>query len=424
MNYVVVGVNHKTAPLAVREKLAMDDRRALGLLSSMRDSQGLAEGAVLSTCNRVEVYGVGEDAVDAKSQIKTQLKHLFGEEDVTSYLYEKEDQEVVDHLFLVTSSLDSMVLGENQIVGQVKQAYTQALESKATGPYLNQLFHKAFYVAKRVRTETKIGQGRVSVGSVAVMLAEKIFGNITDQNITLFGAGEIGETVLQCLKSEDHKASITIVNRTFEKAKFYQDQGLGVARPLEELSQVLLETDILITSVSSDFEGFSAQNVQDLMARRKNRPLFVIDLGVPRNVPAEAGDISDVYLYNVDDLQRIAQKNQEMRQDEIDQARSIITEESQAFYDAISDQLTPTIAELNKKFDAIRQAEVQKSMSRLKHLSEDDLAAIEQLTQSITNKILHDPILLLKKDEDLKTPPVLRVIQKIFRLNDEEDDES
>lgn len=421
MNYLVVGVNHKTAPLAIREKLSFDAKQSQEFLSEILATRVLKESAVLSTCNRTEIYGVADGLEDAKSLIKSHLAGFLGK-GIDPYSYEKQDSQAIEHLFEVTSSLDSMVVGENQISGQVKASFEQAKAQQGTGPYLNQLFHRAFYVAKRVKTETKIGQGQVSLGSVSVMLAKKIFGRDQAYNMTLFGAGEIGKTVLQCLREENAEQNVVLINRTFAKAKALEEEGLGKAIPLENLQDALLTTDVFISSVAKDYQGFSKEQFAELMRARKNKPLFLIDLGMPRNLPQSLGDLENVYLYNLDDLQGIAEKNQKFRKEQVSEAKNIIDEEAKAFYNAISDRLSqPMIAGLNKKFEGIRKEELQKSLGRLEHLSTADKTAIDNLTKAITRKILHDPIFQIKRAQDSEKSLVFQVVEKIFRLKDEEE---
>lgn len=422
MNYVLFGVNHKTAPLSIREKLAFDPITSQKFLEHILENQILKEGTVLSTCNRVEIYGVADSTDEALNTIKSHLGQTLGVHLKDSEAYGKLGADVVDHLFSVVSSLDSMVVGENQIAGQVKDAFRLAQESKATGPYLNQLFHRAFSVAKRVKTETQIGKGQVSIGSVAVILAQKIFGEINECHITLLGAGEIGQTVLTALKAQSQTVRVTLVNRTLEKANHIMDQAWGEVKPLHELWSVLQDSQILISSLSQGFEELSEEQFKTLMTLRKNAPLFLIDLGVPRNIDAKVEHLHNIYLYNIDDLQKIASENQKGREAEMNEAQHIIDVESKDFFAMISDRsATPMIAKLNQKFEWIRQNELDKTLTKLKHLSEDDCRAIELMSQSIVRKILHDPILHLKTDALAKEPLALQFFRKIFSLNDEEE---
>ncbi len=422
MNYVLLGVNHKTAPLELREKLAFNNQKCQSFLQAVLASDMLKESAVLSTCNRVEIYGVTASPEQALEHIQKHLDHTLGVTLLPTQSYSKTNDAAVKHLFSVVASLDSMVVGENQISGQVKEAFKLAQDNKATGPYLNQLFHKAFSVAKRVKTETQIGRGHVSMGSVAVMLAKKIFGEMQGCRITLLGAGEMGQTVLTSLQADATQAKVTLINRTFATAVELMDMGLGIAKPFADLWHELAHTDILITALGEGFEDLQVQNFVKLMEARKNAPLFLVDLGVPRNIQADVGQLNSVYLYNVDDLQKIAAENQHIRLHEMDEAKIIIDEETKAFYESVSDRLTtPMIAKLNQKIEWIRQSEVEKTLSRLKHLSADDQQAIALMTQALVKKILHDPILHLKNEAFVKEPLAVQLVRKIFRLNDEEE---
>ncbi len=421
MNYVLMGVSHKTAPIALREKLALGEAQSRAFLQKLLASQTLREGAVLSTCNRVEVYGVGESPQVAGEAIRQTFISVLGEEIPARHFYQKQDVAAVNHLFAVTASLDSMVLGENQISGQVKQAYQQACDCQAVGTHLHRLFHKAFAVAGRVKTETEIGRGQVSLGSVAVMLTKKIFGTSETPAITVFGMGEMGRTVLTSLKAEHPQAAVTLVNRTGATAEELAAQDLGQARALADLPQILAQTDILITSVSRHAEDFSRAAFERLMERRRHSPLFLIDLGVPRNIASDAGEITNVYLYNVDDLQKIAAQNQQTRAGEARIAQTIVDAEAQVFFAEASERRTAsTIAELHKKMEHTRQQELEKTLLRLRHLTESDKQAIDGLTQALVKKILHEPILHLKYDDDIRQAPVLNLISRIFSLKDEE----
>jgi glutamyl-tRNA reductase len=332
-------------------------------------------------------------------------------------------REAVEHLFSVTASLDSLVIGENQIAKQVKEAFQLASAVSASGPYLNRLFNRALFVAKRVRSETAIGKGNVSVGSTGIALAKKIFGTLAAKKVVLFGAGEVGELVLHHLKETSDVAEPAIVNRSPDKAHALAAQGLGRAHALDEFSELLMNTDILITSVSGDSEHLDKKAIEALMRRRRHRPIFIIDLGLPRNVDAAVGLLANVYLYNIDDLKVVANESRLAREDEIVTAKNIIDEETRLFYDSYLGQTAlPMIAGLNRKFEDIRRREMERTLSRLAHLSTDDKNALDDMTRAIVARILHDPILHLKTKAGVDSP-VLGVLKKIFRLDDEVDDE-
>lgn len=425
MNYVVVGVNHKTAPIALREKLALTADKIDHVLNQVRHYPSVTEAAVLSTCNRVEIYGVTGNAAITQSALSDYFCDKLHASCLDQMLYTKTDAAAVAHLFSVTASLDSLVVGENQIANQVKAAYQMAADHAATGPYLNKLFNRAFFVAKRIKTETDVGKGNVSVGSVAVKLARKIFGNLTKRKILLVGAGEMGELVLRHLHAVGSAGETTIFNRSYEKALQLEERGYGKAEPWEHLTSGLLHADILITSVSAQLPDLHKDYFRNLLQQRKNLPLFIIDLGVPRNIDKSVGEINNVYLYNVDDLMEVASENQNLRTGELGLAQNIIDEETRLFYDShLGDSALPTIAGLNKKFDEVRKQELTKTLAKLSHLSGEDREHIERLTRSIVAKVLHEPILHLKDKQVVQSSPVLAVLKKIFSLDDEGDDES
>ena len=425
MNYVVVGVNHKTAPIALREKLALTADKLDSVLDQVRNYPSVTEAAVLSTCNRVEIYGVTGNAKVTESALADYFCDTLSESNLDSILYSKTNAAAVAHLFSVTASLDSLVVGENQIAGQVKAAYQMAAEHAATGPYLNKLFNRALFVAKRIKTETDVGRGNVSVGSVGVKLAKKIFGTLTDRKIVLVGAGEIGELVLRHLHAGGPSGETVILNRSFDKALNLQEQGYGKAEPWENLKSCLLQSDILITSVSTQLQDLNEDHFATLMQQRKNQPLFIIDLGVPRNIDKSVGEITNVYLYNVDDLISVATENKNHRSGELGVAQNIIDEEARLFYDTyLGDPALPTIVGLNKKFDEVRRQELNKTLAKMAHLSAEDQEHIAKLTRSIIAKVLHEPMLQLKDKRVVQSSPVLAVLKKIFSLDDEGDDES
>lgn len=421
MNYVLVGINHKKAPVEIREKMALDAEGSHRVLDSLIKYPAIKEATVISTCNRVEFYSASDDPEEASHVLRQVLvEPLEDQSEVSELFYCKKDHEVVTHLFGVASSLDSQVMGENQITGQVKEAYKLAQRHSATGFYLNKLFDRALYVAKRVKSETDISQGNISIGSVGMTLAKKIFGTLKDKSVLLLGAGKLGELAVRYLNTEQVKQTY-IFNRTFEKAKKLEDQGLGIACQIDELSEILTMVDVLITSVSGTVEELSADVLRKLMQKRKNQPLFIIDLGVPRNVQDEVSGIDNLYLYNIDDLQGIADENENSRLNSMNQAKNIIDEEVVLFYEKqLEFKVLPAITSLGKKFEQIRIQELNKTVSKLPNLSKKDRAAIDKLTQALVSRVLHDPILSLRNKKEMSEPAVLSIFKKLFRLDDED----
>lgn len=421
MNYVILGLSHKTAPVAVRERFSLVPDAVPLFLRRVLGESGVAESAVLSTCNRFELYTVMKPDAPWRDILR---RILFANDKLSDdCFYERHDRMAVSHLFSVTASLDSMIVGENQIANQVKKAYQMAMQEKATGPYLNRLFHRALYVAKRVKTETGLGAGQVSVGSVAVKLAKKIFGDLSTKSVVLLGAGKVGELVWKRLAEDCDPGKVFVVNRSRDHAdKMIADTRAQVAG-LEDLDAILIKADIMIASLAQSLHDRDERYFADLMVRRGHAPLFIIDLGVPRNIPPEVVRVHDVYLYNIDDLQQMAQHNQNSRQDEIQKAHSIVTQETDLFFENYGDPVVlPTIASLRQKFEEIRQRELDKSFLRLTHLSNRDREAIDRLTLSIVNKALHDPILVLRNKKDLHESGFLRVFKKIFHLDEDENE--
>lgn len=418
--YVMVGINHQTADVGLRERLALNTDKARALIAELQGGV-VDEVVVLSTCNRVEVYAAVADPESSCAALLAALIRPLGQAGpgIQGRFYTLSDTAVVAHLFAVASGLDSMVTGENQITGQVKAAYELAQAAGATGFYLSKLFHRALAVAKRVRSETGIGRGTVSVGSAAVMLARKIFGTLAGRTVLLVGTGKIGKLCVRYLNGQE-AGRVIIVNRTREKALVLEQEGLGIARPWEELAALMREADVLITSVEGGLSEISPARLAVVMQERAQAPLFIIDLGVPRNVAVEVGNLANVYLYNIDDLKSLIAQHRDARAGEITQAKNVIDEEVRLFYEGtLAMRAVPEIALLGQKFERLRKAELEKALSRLTRLSQAECQAIDQLTRALVGKILHDPILSLKGRDGLSEPRALEIFKKIFKLDDE-----
>ena len=335
MKLFVVGINHKTAPVEVREKLSFPKQDIINANRCLKNTVNLEEGLILSTCNRVEIYAVANSQeMDYTHKLKCFLSqyHNINHLDIENRLYYFNGEEAVRHLFKVASGLDSMVLGEMEILGQVKSAYQDAVESKTSGKVLNRLLQKAFSTAKKVRTETFISRGAVSVSSVAVRLAAKILGDLVDKKVFIIGAGPVSEQLIFYLKKGGIQ-SISVANRTFEKACALAFNFGAVAVKFENFPEYLVDTDIVITSTGAPHSIIHKQDILNLMPKRKQKPLFIIDLAVPRDCEVEAGKIDNVYLYDIDDLQKIVDNNIALRHSELDNCQRIIAESSQRFTD-------------------------------------------------------------------------------------------
>ena len=423
---VNIGMNHETAPVELRECLAKDPAHADRALAMMRELSCVKEGIFLSTCNRVEALFTTEQTEEAKSSIVDLLSGLGGmpSESLCSSLFTYEDRDAVRHIFRVASSLDSMVIGEPQILGQIKEAYASATKEKTTGVILNRLLHRAFHTAKRVRTETGIADAAVSVSYAAVELAKKIFYEFKGKKVLLIGAGEMAELAARHLLTQGVSA-ITVANRTFQKAVEVAQGFKGVPVSFEEIGTQLLEADIVISSTAAPGSVITHDQVKGSMKKRKNRPLFFIDIAVPRDVEPEVNDLENVYVYDIDDLKGIIQVNLSQREGEAVKAERIVEEEVIKFEQWLKTlEVVPTIVSLKEKAETIRQAELKKSLSGLGELSPLQIKSLEILTLSITEKILNDPILFLKQKADRPLGKnYLDTARRLFRLDRENGDE-
>jgi glutamyl-tRNA reductase len=419
MEIVVIGLNHKTAPIEIRECLAFQEEDLEKALGQAQALPSLRENMILSTCNRVEVYAVAPDPEPAIVALKTFLAqfHQFALKEFEGHLYVHSGEEAVQHVFRVASSLDSMVVGEPQILGQIKDAYETAIQRKTSGLILHRLLHNAFHVAKRVRTETRIGNSAVSVSSVAVELAQKIFETLEERVILLIGAGEMCELAAQHLLSGG-VGKVLVTNRTYERAQNLAQKFRGDAIPFEEIHLGLMKADIVICATDARQYILEHGQVARIMKERKQRPIFFIDIADPRNIEPRVNDLENVYLYNIDHLQKVANDHIQDREMEARKAEAIVKEEVDNFvhwYRSLG--FTPTIVALRKKFEEIRQKELGKTFSRLPGLSDQERNSLEALTSAIVNKILHSPLSFLKKmGEDHTSSVYLDAIQTLFQL--------
>jgi glutamyl-tRNA reductase len=420
MNLLLVGVNHKTAPVALREKLAALIPDVEAAYERLKDLAELPEVLLYSTCNRVEVLCATEDPATAGARVQA---FFAGNPEVSpelleEALYVRQDQEAVAHLFRVAASLDSMVVGEPQILGQVKEAYRVATKNRATGPILNRLLHKTFSVAKRVRSETGIGDHAVSVSFAAVALGKKIFGDLAGKTVVLVGAGEMGELALEHLKAQG-AGRIIIANRTLERGLALARRFGGEAVSLDELEEQLLAADILISSTGAGDYLLTRDQVKAAMRRRRQRPLFLIDIAVPRDLDPAINDLDNVYLYNIDDLREVVDGNVQQRHQEATRAERLVAAEALKFMGWLSTlAVYPTIIALKEKAEGICQAELKKTLAQLGPLTEEQRQSLAVLTQSITAKMLHDPIIFLKRNRHPKKPhQELDLIRRLFNLD-------
>jgi len=398
LKIINIGINHETAPIELRERLAVESDNTLKALVSMRELDVVKESLFLSTCNRVEALFITEEAEEAKRSVISFMSKLGGirTEELLTCLYVFEDMDAVKHVFNVASSLDSMILGEPQILGQIKEAYTQAAHQKTSGVILNRLMHRAFHVAKRVRSETDIGGAAVSISYAAVELAKKIFHILEGKKVLLIGAGEMAELAARHLLSNG-VSSIMVANRTFERAVEVAERFNALPVLFDEIGSQLLDVDIVITSTASPEYVITQSQVKKSLRKRRNRPIFFIDIAVPRDVQPEVNDLNNVYLYDIDDLKGVIELNMAQRQEAAVKAGRIVEEEVVKYEKWLKTlAVVPTIISLRNKAASIIRAEILKSNSALGELTPAQYEAIETLTTSIAEKMLNDPILFLK----------------------------
>ncbi len=394
-----LGMSHETAPIELRECLAKDPDNVGTALTFMRDLECIHEGLFISTCNRVEALYTSDNPDEAKKSILSLMSRLGGipEHRFLPSIFTFEDMEAVSHIFRVASSLDSMVMGEPQILGQIKDAYRQATRAKTSSVVVNRLMHRAFHVAKRVRTETGISDAAVSVSYAAVELAKKIFRDLEGKSILLIGAGEMAELAATHLMNNG-VSSIRVANRTFQVALEKAESFNGTAVSLEEVGPQLLEVDIVITSTASTSPVITYEQVKGSLRKRRNRPLFFIDIAVPRDVEPRVNELENIYVYDIDDLKGIIEDNIAHRKDEAVKAERIVQEEVLKFERWLKGlEVVPTIVSLKEKAENIRLSEIKKSLSALGPLTPSQVKVIEALTVSLSEKIINDPILVLKK---------------------------
>jgi glutamyl-tRNA reductase len=399
MNIVVVGLSHKTASVEVREKVAFAPNHMEKPLQELLELPDITEAVIVSTCNRVEIYATSRDIAGGMARLKRFLAdhHNLPLETLEPHLYTYHGEAAIRHVFRVASSLDSMVVGEPQILGQIKTAYGYAAEYKSSGIILNRFLHKAFSVAKRVRTETKIASSAVSVAFAAVELAKKIFGDLADKTVMLVGAGEMCELAAKYFLNNGVRG-VMVTNRTFERALKLAEEFDGKAVDFEELFDHLHKADIILSSTGAPHFIIGPKDIEEVIRRRKNKPMFFIDIAVPRDIDPKVNDVANVYLYTVDDLNGIVQSNLEQRGKEAAKAEEIVSQEIGQFFKWLSSlEVTPTIVSLRSRFEEVRQAELAKTLAAWKDLPPDGQKRLEACTGAIINKLLHNPTSVLKR---------------------------
>src|SRR4051812_38596880 len=424
MHLLLVGISHRTAPVELRERVDFQARGVEGALRALAARGSAREAVVVSTCNRAELYVACDEAAATRQDLLHFVSDFNGvaASEVTPHMYEVVDLDVARHLFRVAAGLDSLVVGEPQILGQVKEAHTSATDAHTSGPVLNRLFHASFAVGKRVRTETGLGSGAVSVSFAAVALARKIFGELTGRTVAVIGAGEMGKLTALHLKSQNVR-QITIVSRTMaHAARTAEAIGGASAAPWEELDVVLEASDIVVTATGASAPILTKAHIEAVMRPRRNRPLFIIDIAMPRDVEAAAGEIEQVFLYNIDDLQATVRENLARRSSEVARAETIVNEEVDKFGAWFRSRgAIPTVVALREHFEAIRRAELERLDFKLSTLPPDARARLDEITHLIVEKLLLMPTEQLKSLTDAETVGLYaEALTRLFGLSEDE----
>ncbi len=423
MNLVLAGINYKTAPVSIRESIAFRDDDLPKAFELIRTFSEIRESAILSTCNRTEIYAV-TNSLEMSDVIPEYLAryHEIPSKSFLPHLYTKEGLDAARHLFVVTSGLDSLVVGENQILSQVKQFFRRAQEAKSLGTILHRLFQCAILAGKRIRHETTLGENPGSVGEAAVELAKQIFGELKEKAVLVLGAGKMGRLILEALTSAG-VSSPMVASRTFEKAKEVAEELHGIPYSLDDLDQPLQKSDIIITATNAATPVLKRARLEGLMRERRFSPLFIIDIGVPRDVEATAGQLENLFLYNIDDLKQIVSKSNESLQKEMVKAEEILDEELlkfQTWKDSL--QVIPIIKALTFRMEEFKSKETEKVFQKFPNLSEQEREAIENLAHSLINKILHRPLVQLKTFADHPLGiEYLEVTRTLFGLGEKND---
>jgi len=421
MDILVIGLNHDTAPIEVREKVAFDGPKLTEALDKLKEYPHVKEHIILSTCNRVEIYAAVDDLDSGKESINRFISDFHGisRDLLNKSLYIHIGADAVRHIYRVGSGLDSMVLGEPQILGQLKDAFDAALKNKTTGVFLNKLMRKSVSVAKRIRTETGIAESAVSISFAAIELAKKIFEDVSQKSFMLIGAGEMAELAAKHLLNLGVK-DVYVTNRTTERAEELAKEFNGKVILFDNFPLELRFCDIVICSTGAPDYILKKDEMHKIMKDRKQKPVFIIDISVPRNIDPLIDELDNVYLYDVDDLQGIVHTNIKERAKEAEKGEKIVAEEIDVFIKWTSSlSATPTIVALRNKAETIRQDELEKTLKKLGPLEEKQIKAIEHLSNTIVNKLIHPPTTALKEEHDYKDLMV-DLIKKMYGLEPEE----
>jgi len=415
MQLALVGLSHKTAPVELRERLAFSDDGLRTALKSMIGRNNVTEVMILSTCNRVEV--VAESADDHLIREFLCEFHHISPDVVSNHLYSFRNADAIRHVFRVAASLDSMMVGEPQILGQVKEAFRIAADTGTVGMHLSALMNRAFAVAKKVRSETGISQLAVSISYAAVELARKIFGDLSGKTVMIIGASKMGELAARHLK-RNGVSSVLVTNRTFDRAVELAQVFEGAAVPFEHFTDHMDRADIVISSTGAPHFIINKSLAEQVIHRRKNKPVFFIDIAVPRDIDPTVNEIDNAFLYDIDDLQQVIDANLKERMMEASRAEKIIDFEVEAFCLKMqSREVVPTIVQLRDSLEKMRRDEIERNRRHLKDLSPEQQTAVDHITKSMINKILHTPIEQLKEmAHDPGGPDFIDIVRKIFNI--------
>ena len=420
MKVFIVGLNHKVADIEVREKLAFDGPKLLEGLMRFKELPDVNEAIILSTCNRVELYANVNDTKKASEAVKAFLSEFHGikRSSLDKALYMYDDVDAVKHTFRVASSLDSMIVGEPQILGQLKDAFELALEQKTTGILLNKLMKKAISVAKRVRTETRIAENAVSISFAAVELARKIFTDLSERSFMLLGAGEMAELAARHLITNGVK-EVLVANRTYERACDLAQEFNGRPVKFEEFINEMVHADIVICSTGAPDYILRKNEMHKVMKERKQRQVFLIDISVPRNIDPEINGLENVYLYNIDDLQGVVDANVFERQKEAEKAEEIVEDEIETFLKWQSSlDSVPTIKALRERAEEMKKEELDRLLNKIADLGEKDREAIEYMATALMNKLIHPPTAALKDSAEDKES-LVALVRKLYGIDEE-----
>jgi len=415
INLALIGVNHRTAPVALREKLAFAEEALAAALAQLKAQEGVREAYILSTCNRVEIVVSGRENVVLSERLPIFLSNFHGlpMSEMEPHLYTHEERNAVRHIFRVAASLDSMMVGEPQILGQVRSAYAAARAAGSIGGPLDEVMVRAIRVARKVRNETGIARSAVSVSFAAVELARKIFGELKGKTVMLIGAGKMAELAAQHLR-ENGASSLLVANRSPERGQQLAAKYSGEAVPFENLLEQLSRADIVISSTGAQSFLVRKQDGQSILSRRRNRPMFFVDIAVPRDIDPELNKVDNIFVYDIDDLQEVIQANLKEREHEARLGEEIVEKEVEQFLLRMRTlEVVPTIVALQSRLEEIRKGEIERLHGKLGTLTPEQEAAIEQITRGIVNKVAHPTIAQLKSSPELG---MIDAVRRLFNL--------